>query len=47
MRIYVPRALSGHLRDLKKPQNSLFLGIFKVSIGLQPFGMMREQLLYV
>ena len=47
MRIYVPRATFDSLRDVKKPQKLLFLAVFKVSTGLQPFRMMREQLLYV
>jgi hypothetical protein len=35
------------MRSQKKPQNRLFGAVFKILIGLQPFRMMREQLLYV
>jgi hypothetical protein len=31
----------------KKLKNRLFGGIFRILIGLQPFRMMREQLLYM
>ena len=47
MRIYVPRAGFGNPRGHKKSQKVLFLGVFKISIGLQPFRMMRDQLLYM
>ncbi len=47
MRIYVRQAGSGKLRAQKKLQNRLFLAVFMISIGLQPFRIMREQLLYV
>ncbi len=35
------------MRSKKKPQNQLFGAVFMMLIGLQPFRMMREQLLYV